>query len=352
MALILILGAGVMGSAIAVPAADNGHQVILAGTHLDRDIVAALKTDRAAHPRLGAPLPAAVEPLDIEDLNGGHFENADLIILGVSSAGMNWASERLRQLMHVPTPIALVTKGLVRDGTSPPRTFVETLPKTLQGFGLPAMPVIGIGGPCIAQELAERQPTTVVYASRDTAACQMVAQWMQTPYYRVTTSTDHVGIEACAALKNFFAIGVSAVRARHPRSDRPANSYAMNPAAAIFSQAVMEMAQLAAWIGGRQETALGLAGVGDLHVTVGAGRNGKLGLCLGQGMRVAEALSGPLKGETVEGVDTGHNIAGAFQAAVGKDILAEATFPLATSLIGAITHGAPFIFDFESLGNS
>jgi len=333
-----------MGSAIAVPAADNEHAVTLVGTHLDRDIIAALKVDRAGHPRLGAPLPSAIEPLDIDDLQTAHFESADLIILGISSAGMDWASERLGRHMRTPKPIALVTKGLVQDGTKPPRTYVDILPK--------ATPVIGIAGPCIAQELAERQPTVVVYAGNDDGACQRIARWMQTPYYRVTTSPDHVGIEACAALKNFFAIGVSAMRTCHPGSGRSVNSYAKNPSAAVFNQAVMEMARLAEWIGGRQETAMGLAGVGDLQVTVGAGRNGRLGLCLGQGMRVTEALSGPLQGETVEGVDTGHSIASAFQAAVDEGALAATAFPLTRSLLGAISNDTPFAFDFESLGQS
>lgn len=348
---ILILGAGVMGSAIAVPAADNGHRVILAGTHLDRDIIAALKADPAAHPRLGAPLPATVEPVDIDDLHAAHFGRADLIILGISSAGMDWASDRLRRFMRAPTPIALVTKGLVQNGTDPPRTYAQTLPQALQADGLPAIPVIGIGGPCIAQELAERQRTAVVYASSDKTACQTAARWMQTPYYRVATSTDSLGVEACAALKNFFAIGVSAMRTCYPGSGRSGNAYAMNPAAAVFDQAVIEMALLAEWIGGRSAAAMGLAGVGDLQVTVGGGRNGKLGLCLGQGMRVAEALSGPLAGETVEGVDTGRSLARAFHAARDAGLLAATAFPLTCSLLNAISDGVPFTFDFERLGS-
>ncbi len=339
-----------MGSAIAVPAADNGHQVTLVGTHLDRHIIAALKADRAAHPRLGAPLPPAVEPLDIDELQAEHFDSADLIILGISSAGMEWAAERLRRHMRSPKPIALVTKGLVPNGAEPPGTYVETLPNALREGGLPAMPIIGIAGPCVAQELGQRQPTAVIYASGDDAPAETAARWMRTPYYRISKSTDQVGVEACAALKNLFAIGVSAMRAGHPGSGRSADTFAMNPTAAIFSQAVIEMAQLAEWLGGRRETAMGLAGVGDLHVTVGGGRNGKLGACLGRGMRLSDALAGPLKGETVEGVDTGRSIAGAFQAAVGNGTLAAAAFPLASSLIGAITNDTPFAFDFESLG--
>ena len=352
MARILILGAGVMGSAIAVPAVDNGHQVTLVGTHLDSDIIAAMRLDRAAHPRLGAPLPSAVEPIDFEDLESRHFEAADLVILGVSSAGMTWATEQLVRLMRSAKPIALVTKGLVENGPDRPRTYVETLPEALRRSGLPAMPIVGIAGPCIARELAERRPTAVVYASSDEVACHAVAHWMQTPYYRVSTCTDQIGVEACAALKNFFAIGVSALWTRHARTDTGAPATAMNPAAAVFNQAVVEMGRLAEWIGGRRETAADLAGLGDLQVTVAGGRNSKLGRYLGEGMSITDALSGPLQGETVEGVDTGRCLTSAFRAAVGQGLLAATAFPLAEKLIETIAQDTPFTFDFERLGSA
>jgi len=350
MARILILGAGVMGSAIAVPAVDNGHRVTLVGTHLDRAVIAAVKADRAAHPRLGAPLPSSIVPLDIDELDPRHFEDADLVVLGISSAGMTWAVERLVHLMRSARPIALVTKGLVENGPDRPRTYVETLPEALRRGGLPAMPIIGIAGPCIARELAERRSTAVVYASGDAAACRTVARWMQTPYYRVSTCADHIGVEACAALKNFFAIGVSALWTRYAQADQPAPSPAMNPAAAVFNQAVVEMGRLAEWIGGRRDTAADLAGLGDLQVTVAGGRNSKLGRCLGRGMSIADALAGPLQGETVEGVDTGRCLAGAYRAAIGNGLLAAAAFPLAERLIETITQDTPFTFDFERLG--
>lgn len=349
---ILILGAGVMGSAIAVPAADNAHDVTLVGTHLDGDIIAALKADRGRHPRLGAPLPPGIEPLDIGELHAGHFETADLIILGVSSAGMPWAVEHLLRYMGAPKPIALVTKGLVGGGTERPRTYVESLPEALRRGGLSASPIIGIGGPCIARELAERRPTAVVYASDGDEPLRRIARWMRTSTYRVSTSADHIGVEACAALKNFYAIGVSAMWALHANPHCPERPYAINPAAAVFTQAVKEMGRLVEWMGGQKETAVDLAGLGDLHVTVNGGRNSRLGLSLGQGMSVSEALSGPLNGETVEGVDTGRCLSRAFQAALGDGVFDASAFPLTQSLIGALVENAPFAFDFACLGHA
>ncbi len=81
----MIHSAGVMGSAIAMPAADNGHHVRLVGTPLDAGIVAALKRPGGVHPKLDAPLPATVEPLAVEKLEPAHLRAADAIVVGVSS---------------------------------------------------------------------------------------------------------------------------------------------------------------------------------------------------------------------------------------------------------------------------
>lgn len=348
MAKVLILGAGVMGSAIAVPAADNGHHVRLVGTHLDEDIVAALKRDRAAHPRLNAPLPDSIQPLSIAELQPEHFDDSDLVIIGVSSPGIGWACDRLGEMMREPRPIALVTKGLAPQGNAVPLTYLESVPEALRRRGLAVTSIAGIGGPCIARELALRFPSAVVYTAAGAADADGLRRTLETTFYRVEVSEDMVGVEACAALKNFFAIGVSTVMSLHRLA--PSDDAAKNPLAALFSQAVTEMARLSEWLGGRRETAYGLAGAGDLHVTVGGGRNSKLGLQLGTGLTVAQALDGPLRGETVEGVDTGRCLAPAFTDATNSGRLDGAAFPLTHALLAALTGDRPFTFDFAQLG--
>ena len=339
MAGILILGAGVMGSALAVPACDNGHRVTLAATPLDADVLAALGADRAAHPRLGAPLPDAVEVADAARLTPEDAARADLVILGVSSPGIGWAADQIARL-RPEAPLALVTKGLVARGDAPPETYADALPRMLTERGLRAAAPVGIGGPCIARELALRRPTAVVYASRDEGAARHAAGLMATGCYRVGIEADAVGVEACAALKNLYAIGVSAAMGRHPLGD----GHAKNPLAAAFQQAVDEMAALMPWLGGREATARGLAGLGDLHVTVGGGRNSRLGRLLGEGLGVAEALDGPMQGETVEGVDVGRALAPALRAAWRRGTLDRGAFPLLGAILSAI-EGAAFDYD-------
>lgn len=345
MATVLILGAGVMGTALAVPAADNGHQVILAGTPLDGEIIGRLRTPGGIHPKLDEPLPASVEPVAVDDLAPDHFARADHVIVGVASPGIGWATDILRRHLNGRRAVAFVTKGLAADGSTC-RTYAETIPEALPQ--LPREYFIGIGGPCIARELSRRWPTSSVYACADTARAQALADAMATPYYRLRVSDDVTGVEACAALKNFYAIGVSAMQTRFP-DEAPGRGFAKNPVAALFNQAAREMALLASALGGRRDTAFDRAGLGDLHVTVGGGRNSKLGFALGRGSTVPAAMAGELAGETVEGIDTGRAIARWIEAGTETGRFSGADLPLAAAIIAAVTSDRPFEFDFATL---
>lgn len=348
MARIVIIGAGVMGSAAAVPAAVNGHEVRLVGTHLDRAIIAALKTDRATHPRLGAALPDAVIPMDFDALGPQDLDDADLVMVAVSSPGIGWAAELLQRLLTVPRPIALMTKGLDERGvTDPPRIMTEVVAEAMAAKGVTGCALIGIGGPCIAKELGLRRLSAVVYGGTDAAALNAAKTLMETPFYRVHLSDDLAGVEAAAPLKNFMAIGVSAVAARHggAPSDPNAEGWSLNAASFAFTQALTEMRRLVGWIGGRDDTATGLAGMGDLHVTVGGGRNSKLGRYLGAGMTIGQACAGPMSGETVEGVDTGRAMAPGLMSAIQAGRIAAAELPMTTALLASILDDVPFTYE-------
>ena len=345
MASVLILGAGVMGSALSVPAADNSHAVRLVGTPLDREIIRELKRAGGVHPKLDTPLPANVEPLDIAELEPRHFAEADHVVIGVSSPGIDWATARLAEMMTAPRPVAFVTKGLVAVDAGV-ETYAETIPRALAL--LPRASFIGVGGPCIARELANRWPTASVYACSNPGRAAHFAGLMQTRYYRLSVSDDVTGVEACAALKNFFAIGVSAVQTRYPDTVRT-GAQAKNPTAAAFNQAAREMALISERMGGRRDTAFDLAGIGDLHVTAGGGRNSKLGHGLGLGATVSEIMKGDLAGETVEGIDTAQALAG-WVRLVGRREPDDNALPLASAIIDAVLEDRPFDFDFQRIG--
>lgn len=386
---IYILGAGVMGTALAVPAAARqGNRVTLVGSPLDDAWIDAVQQTRL-HPTLLARVPDSIEAIRLSQLDESALARADVIVLGVSSPGIDWVTGLLDKVGAAPRLLALVTKGLAEhpDSSAPPLTYADSLAAALPGI---EGRLVGIGGPCIARELALRFPTRVTFASRDIQHAVQLRELLQTDYYRITTHTDVVAVEACAALKNFLCIGVSAMFSAHPLED----SYAKNPLAALYNQAVLELQILSRWIsaastagtagaastagtagtagtastsdvasassaagaaarspgaGAVRDVAFDLAGMGDLHVTVGGGRNSRLGRYLGQGRRIGELLETELAGVTVEGVDTGRRLLPGFQAGCAAGTLQRASLPLTAAILRCIEHDTEFEFDFADL---
>lgn len=348
---IVVLGAGVMGSALCVPAADSAtNEVILVGSPLDDSIINALK-QKKEHPTLKVSLPDSIRLLTVGELESSVLTSADIIVFGVSSPGIEWACNILKQSAATPKLLALVTKGLVAPMTAGdvPLTYADALEPSMTK---PAGCIVGIGGPCIARELALRFPTRVTFASSDIENARQLRSTFQTEYYRITTHHNIVGVEACAALKNFLCIGVSAMLTANALGE----SYAKNPLAALFNQAVLELHILSQWISHgsnypqpEDTVAFDLAGMGDLHVTVGGGRNSRLGAYLGQGRDLDDLMLNELKGVTVEGVDTGRRLFEGFRTACNSGVLDINRLPLSDAILKSIIHNTPFKFDFENL---
>ena len=110
MAILTVLGAGMMGSSLCVPLIDRGHDVRLVGTHLDAEIIQSLKRDHV-HPKLKLELPRAIRPFYLEELAEA-MTGADAILLGVSSAGVQWSATAIAPYVRAERPILMVSKGL------------------------------------------------------------------------------------------------------------------------------------------------------------------------------------------------------------------------------------------------
>ncbi len=290
-----------MGSALCVPLVDRGHDVRLVGTHLDGDIIASLRRTNT-HPKMADALPAGARYFTIEQLAEA-MQGCELLALGVSSAGVGWAAEQIAPYVRPELPMFMISKGLAWDGSR-----LQVLPELLRAH-LPASVREGvwpaaIAGPCIAGELARRVPTCVVLAGQDAATVDKIRSAIAVDaYYHVWSSTDVVGVEACAALKNAYAMAVAFGAGLHAREGGAAGSIAMhNYESAVFAQASWEMARIVEKMGGRPESVLGLAGVGDLDVTNNGGRTGRFGRWLGMGLSLDAAIA-KMEGATLECLD-------------------------------------------------
>ncbi len=341
MATVLVLGAGVMGSAFTLPLADAGCAVRLVGTHLDTALIDGVRRDRM-HSRLRAPLPERVRTFRHDELAAALDETVDLVVLGVSSAGIDWAIDQLRRHLPGRRPILLLTKGLTADGQTI-GILPEPVAKAL------ACPVGAVGGPCIAGELAARRETAVVVSFREPDLIDRVLGMLAAPYYHARASHDLVGTEVCAAFKNYFALGIGAALGMLDAAAPAVNEARMhNPAAALFNQSLLELGRLNAALGGRPESVFGLAGVGDLYVTVQGGRNSRMGRLLGAGWVYSQAKAQRMAEETVEGAELAITVGATLDAMLADGRLHSDDLPLTRAIARAIRADEPLTIPWSS----
>jgi glycerol-3-phosphate dehydrogenase (NAD(P)+) len=342
MARIAILGAGMMGSALALPLLDGGHEIRLIGTELDQEIISALKRG-AEHPTLRYPLPSAVQPFFAAEL-GTALHGVDAIALGVSSAGVRWAGRALAGL-RAPVPLLMISKGLHWDGAHfqiLPDILKQELP---EGLGIEP---VAVGGPCIAGELARRVETCVVFTGRDPVSCAAWADLARGPYYHVFTSADPVGTEVCAALKNAYAMGVGFVAGLHQKRGGAAGSIAMhNGEAALYAQAIAEAERLVVLLGGAPGTAAGLPFAGDLNVTCNGGRTGRFGRFLGQGLGRAGAIAA-MQGATLECLEVLETLRAGLSVLEASGKLARGELPFLDHLLEVALDDRPVAIPYAS----
>ena len=291
MSTITILGAGAMGSAIATPLSDAGHRVRLWGTHLDDHLIVAVR-DGKPHPRTKVPLADGVATFLAGDLEAA-LDGADVVVLAVSSVGVIDITQLAASHLLEAQAILLTSKGFAPDQDG----RITLLPQAVEAELFVPRPVVAVGGPCKANEVAARRPTAAIFAAADGA--QEWARFATTEAYRVANTPDRDGVELCAALKNVYAIALGIADGLGERGGELYHDLK----AAAFAQALAELRRLLAAEGADPWTALGLAGAGDLEVTGLSGRNKVYGTCLGAGQAADEALAEMVAAEqTVEGV--------------------------------------------------
>lgn len=321
MSIVTIIGSGMMGSALAFPARENGHTVRLVGTPLDREIIDNCKVNNQ-HLKFDRPFPDGIEFFQFDEVSEA-LKNCDMIIGGVSSFGVDWFAENVLTILPDNVPVITVTKGLIclEDGTliTYPDFWQQTLDKLGKNNELCA-----IGGPCTSYELVAHDQTLVAFCGQNIQTLERLKKIMATDYYHIITTTDVMGIESAVALKNGYALAVALTIGENFKR-RGQEELHYNSQAGVFLQASREMKKLISMLGGSEDSFF--VGIGDLYVTVYGGRTRKVGILLGEGYNIDEALE-KLQGVTLESLVVAKRVAKALKmlAASGKANLKD--FPL------------------------
>ncbi len=278
---IAVLGAGSWGSTIAGMLAGKGLEIRL-WCHRE-DELQSLMTKR--HPP-GVPelkLPPMHGTTDLADALDG-VEAAVLVIPAQATAGL---CRELKRLDRVPKLLIIASKGIDLKTLRPLSDVVEE--------ALPEAKVGVMSGPCIAREVAQGIPTSVVAACADKSYAEKIQRWFASPTFRVYSQGDVLGVEYGGAIKNVIAIAAGV---------GDGLGFGDNSKSALITRGLLEMRRFAKIMGADDLTISGLAGMGDLCVTCFSpySRNRRFGEAMGKGKSRKEAIAEI--GETVEGVPT------------------------------------------------
>ena len=341
MAIVTIVGAGMMGTALCWPLIDNRHTVRLVGTPLDEQIIQSIRSN-GIHPRLERAVPPGIQTYQVGELAHA-VKGADLLISGVSSFGTDWFIDTVGPLLQPGVPVLAVTKGLnlLPDGDLQPlpEYINERLPSHLQG----KISLNAIAGPCIAHELAARRQTCVVFCGKDAQILTAIRTLFATTYYHISTSLDMKEIEICAALKNGYALAVGMAIGQYDAAGDDGLAKMYNPQAALFAQSCLEMSLLLRALGINDRHVSWLPGAGDLYVTVYGGRTRRLGRLLGQGYSTRDALK-QLADVTLESVEVITRVASALPRLAQRSLLNPLQFPLLRMLDDVLNKNEPVDF--------
>ena len=299
---IIIIGAGAMGSAFAVPCIDNNNEVTIIGTHLEDNLIDSINLNNQVHPALKIQLPPEIKFERFEKLQSILKKDIDLIVVGVSSVGIEWFVEQISKSYRENLPIILLTKGLsIFDNEL--STLSDKIKKLLKKEGYKEINISAIKGPCLAAGLANKMRTGTVIANPDLNVSQNLKKIISTEYYSTEISEDLTGVELSGAIKNIYSmlIGASEGLSNSKAPKEIQSKYFLNTAASLIHRSISEMVVFVSHYGGKAETVYGLAGLGDLYVSAIGGRNSLMGRYLGEGYLYNDAKERFMKNITVEG---------------------------------------------------
>jgi len=270
-----VIGGGSWGTAISILLSEKGYDVKL--WLFEKDLAERINKNRINDIYLsGFRIPDSVS---ITTSLREASEGMDLIVTAVPSQFLRGVLKSLSPFLPKGAILISCTKGIENDTLLTPSGIMkEVLPEFLHNR------LSFLSGPSFAVEVARRLPTAVSVASYDRDIGLRVQRVFNTPYFRVYTNTDVIGVELGGALKNVIAIAVGV-------SD--GLNYGYNTRAALITRGLREISRLGVAMGAKYLTFSGLSGLGDLVLTCTGelSRNRTVGYRLGQGMKLKDILS-------------------------------------------------------------
>ena len=316
---ILIIGGGAMGSAFTFPCIDNKNEVSITEPY-NKTFIKNLSSKKKYHSSLKINLPKKIKYKKYStDLLKNKY---DLVVVALSLSGINFISEEFKK-SDIKSPILILTKGLKYEKKKQKIfTISEDIKKTNKNINVSVLK-----GPCLAKELSNKKQTSVIVANKNIKTAKKICSMISTKYYLTETSKDVIGVEICSSIKNIYSMIIGA-------------GDSLNMSSSLFKKSINEMMYITKYFKGKIETALGLAGVGDLYVSAAGGRNSKMGSYLGQGYTFNNAKRKFMPNETVEGEQLAREIA----PFVLKKIQ-QKKIPLMTKLIKSIINNKKLILN-------
>ena len=277
-----------MGSAFSIPCLENNNSVTITEPY-SKVFIKNLSSKNKFHSALKINLPKKLKFKKFT--NDLLKEKFDLIAVALSLSGIDFIGNQLKNL-NIKTPILVLTKGLKYEKkTKKILTISEQLKKI---YGVSNISILK--GPCLAKELASKKQTSVIVASENINTAKKIGKMISTKYYLTEFSRDIIGVEVCSAIKNIYSMIIGA-------------GQSLNASSNLFQKSIIEMSYLTKYFKGKEQTTLGLAGVGDLYVSAAGGRNSKMGSYLGKGFTFKIAKKRFMPNDTVEGEQLAKEIA-------------------------------------------
>jgi glycerol-3-phosphate dehydrogenase (NAD(P)+) len=285
---VCVLGAGSWGTAMAILVARNGHPTRLWGR--SQPHMAALSRDRCNArylPNVSFPSKLVCSS-DLET----SVRDCDILMIAVPSHAFRSVLQQIVPFLDGRTRIAWATKGLdPKSGGLLHETVYQILSRE--------RPIAVVSGPTFATEVAQNLPTAMTIASPDARFASDLSEILHNQRFRVYTSNDIIGVQLGGAVKNVLAIATGAADGL---------GFGANSRAAIVTRGLAELMRLGLALGAKQETLMGLAGLGDIVLTCtdNQSRNRRLGIGLGQGRPLDEVIREI--GQEVEGITAAREI--------------------------------------------